>query len=381
MNIPRSALAMLLLLPAAVGAQPDPQRSKGVLRGVVRDPNGAQVVGAQVIVQTREARAETDAVGRFTLRELPVGEVQLLVRRLGYKPDTVVATIDPASPRDLTIVLSPLPWTVSPVVVKGRQGLLGPMAGFYAREGQGHGTFFTAEDITKRNLTAMSQLMRSVPGAQITTRRGQPVLRFRGSRVAPQFFLDGVPMSGQEFNINSFDPRSFAGIEIYPGNATIPPQFSTSRINGENGGVIVLWTKEGDPRPRRSKRTDETAAAMVQRLIDQAEIFSADEVDAVAHADLSSVVLPIYPDSLFEQAIPGHVIAEFVVDANGRVRQETFGIVSSSHPGFSESVRRSVLNQRYFPARRRNAPVSQVVQQPFTFVPDSSVVGRRRNPK
>jgi hypothetical protein len=37
-------------------------------------------------------------------------------------------------------------------------------------------------------------------------------------------------------------PKSLAGIEVYAGSATIPPQF-----NGMNHGcgVILVWTKDG----------------------------------------------------------------------------------------------------------------------------------------
>jgi hypothetical protein len=57
---------------------------------------------------------------------------------------------------------------------------------------------------------------------------------------------------------------------------------------------------------------------------------------------------------------------------------ETFNIVTATHPAFGESVRRAVKDQRYRPALRKGNVVQQVVQQPFSFIPDSATTRRRR---
>ena len=57
-----------------------------------------------------------------------------------------------------------------------------------------------------------------------------------------QVYLDQVPLPSP-FNLELLPPpRDLAGIEVYAGPATIPPQF-----NGYNRGcgVILVWTKDG----------------------------------------------------------------------------------------------------------------------------------------
>ena len=63
----------------------------------------------------------------------------------------------------------------------------------------------------------------------------------------------------------------------------------------------------------------------------------------------------------------GNVIAEFVVNAEGRVEPGTLGIISSTHPLFADAVRRAVAVAIFTPALRAGKPVRQLVHQPFEF--------------
>jgi TonB family protein len=74
-----------------------------------------------------------------------------------------------------------------------------------------------------------------------------------------------------------------------------------------------------------------------------------------------------YPPSLFAAHTRGTVVAEFVVDGDGRVEKETFGIVSSTHPLFTDAVRRAVAGARFTPALKGGRTVRQLVHQPFEF--------------
>jgi TonB family protein len=97
-------------------------------------------------------------------------------------------------------------------------------------------------------------------------------------------------------------------------------------------------------------------------------VYTADQVDVPARPDSSALAMPLYPDSLHRQRIPGRVLAEFVVDTAGRPEPETIGIVSSTDPRFSASVVHALLEARFVPARLGGHPVRQLVQQPFSFV-------------
>jgi protein TonB len=72
---------------------------------------------------------------------------------------------------------------------------------------------------------------------------------------------------------------------------------------------------------------------------------------------------------LFAEKLSGSVVAEFVVGEDGRVEGETFGVVSSSHRLFTESVKRALGEAVFLPAIKDGRRVRQVVHQPFAFTP------------
>ena len=78
------------LIPTAAVAQ-----ATGTLAGtVVNERSGAPVADAQIAVEGRNIGTTTDAAGRFRFAGLTgSGEVQLTVRRIGFVPKTVAATI------------------------------------------------------------------------------------------------------------------------------------------------------------------------------------------------------------------------------------------------------------------------------------------------
>jgi hypothetical protein len=72
-------------------------------------------------------------------------------------------------------------------------------------------------------------------------------------------------------------------------------------------------------------------------------------------------------------------LAEFVVGTDGEAIMETFNAITTTHRSLVEPVRRAVREQRFMPAVRKGRVVQQVMQLPFTFVPDSTA-RRRRSP-
>ncbi|MGQ0538039.1 MAG: energy transducer TonB [Gemmatimonadaceae bacterium] len=74
-----------------------------------------------------------------------------------------------------------------------------------------------------------------------------------------------------------------------------------------------------------------------------------------------------YPDKLRERGICGEVFAVFVVDTLGNADMETFRIVRSTDPLFSQAVRDGVARSRFKPARLHTRLVRQLVHQPFAF--------------
>ena len=76
---------------------------------------------------------------------------------------------------------------------------------------------------------------------------------------------------------------------------------------------------------------------------------------------------PRYPAALRDAGVSGQVMAQFVVDTLGLVDTSTFKVIESSHEQFTESVRQTLPELRFTPARADGRKVKQLVQQPFLF--------------
>jgi len=83
----RCVIALVLAFPAAMFGQ------EGALRGVVADSGGAPIAGADVGIASLHKLTRTDDRGRFSFEKIPLGAVEVSVRRLGYEPQKVQATV------------------------------------------------------------------------------------------------------------------------------------------------------------------------------------------------------------------------------------------------------------------------------------------------
>jgi len=353
----------------------------GSVRGSVTTTFGLPIGGAYLRLSLpgrgTTTSVESDEDGKFNAVGVPSGTAWLVARRIGYRPDSVRVTVNDGETVDSRVQLERIAVELDRVQVIGRRDVTGPMAGFYKRMGQGAGRFFTASDIDKRNASRMSDMFRMVPGMRIESRGFQSAIRMRGSRCAPLVWLDAQPLFAAEVDLDAFDPRSFEGMEIYSGAASVPVEFQGNQRMSSACGTIVLWSKRGEMRERKRKKDEPTPTMRIAQMIDKGEAFVATDVDAVARPDSFNLIRPMYPDSLFDAQAPGRVIAEFVVSVNGEPNMDTFSAVTTTNRLFVEPVRRAVREQRFLPALRRGRPVPQVLQLPFDFVPDSTARRRR----
>lgn len=373
-----SVAGFAFAISAAAASGQGGQPATGGFRGVIRDQLGAPVGGAQISIAGSDMRGETDGLGEFAVTKANVGTLTIRVRRIGFRPDSTTVMVRAGESSPVEIVLTRFAVDLRPVVVNGRKELTGEMAGFYERRSHGFGHFYTREEIEKQNLSNMTDLFRMLPGAHVESRGSfQRVVRFRGSRCAPLTVLDGMGLFAGEFDLDALDPRSFEGIEVYSGPASVPVRFQGNRNISSSCGTIVLWSRQGELRPKRRKNGSPSPAAEIAKQVEDKSVFTASEVDVPARPDSTALVHPVYPDSLLERGLPGRVLAEFVVSASGEVVIETFSVVTATNDAFAESVRRVVHLQRYLPAQRKGQAVQQVVQQPFEFVPDPAAVRKR----
>ena len=226
------------------------------------------------------------------------------------------------------------------------------------------GVFITREQIEKDNPRTLNQLLQRTPG--ITTfrqRDGSVGLRMRDRTCAPLVWLDGSALPTGGVDLDTFQPNTLEGIELYLGSTSAPVRYSWSR-DLSNCGTILLWTRGSD---NDIPHETVTSPTQIEALVASLSVFTADQVDQPAALDSANPIEIPYPPSLFASHTRGTVVAEFVVDAEGRVEPGTLGIVSSSHPLFSAAVRQAVAKASFKAAIRAGRAVRQLVHQPFEF--------------
>ena len=367
--------------PDAAGAQPSAS-SHAVLAGVVRAEDDTPISGARVLVRApapgtgaapgAHAAVTADA-GAFRVDGLTPGWAEVVVQRLGFRPETLTVEVPQPDASRIVVPLRRVSQVLATVVVRATapRGLL---AGFEQRRAAGFGRFVTRADIERRRPQRTTDVLRNVPGLVIERgETGTPMPRFRNAVVGltgavcdPVFVLDGSPL-GPSLDLDALNPASIEGIELYSGIATVPPALRGARVPG-TCGVVAVWTRHGEaPVPH-------TAPAMtadsLDALVTAGRAFTADQVDVPALPLPGAVPVPAYPDALRAAHTAGRVVAEFVVDELGRPDETTFGVVSATHPDFADAVAAVLPTARFSPAARRGRAVRQVVHLPVLFDPE-----------
>ncbi len=374
----RVALLTLLALPVlAVTARLARAQSPGdsivPVTGFVRGADGLGIANAEVSITPKSTpgapitlgrRIFTDDSGSFKLTGVPSGAATIVVRRIGYTPITLETPLPPPVP--LAFQLQATAQTLRAVVVEERRRVYeGWLADFNRRRDMGFGRYITRSQIDARNATRASDLVRMIPGVQVSNSMRGTSLSIRGSRCQPLMWIDGSPAYAGPVDIDVFQPNSLDGIEIYSGPATVPVELRGPR-GEERCGVIAIWSRMPERRPKQSKRKPVTADEL-NKLIASATVYTAEQVDRAVQVDSGVPVEPFYPDSMKATRTPGSAIVEFVVDPEGRVETETVSVVVASHPQFGRAARDAVWSARFVPAVLGGRPVRQVVQLPIEF--------------
>jgi len=222
----------------------------GVLRGVVVDSADRKAItDADIMAASLRQVARSNDKGQFTLTKLPKGDLELTVRRLGYKPQTQTITLSGGERDSVMIELVGQAellhaMEIDEVERHRRQGI----EDFYVRRARGVGTFITRQQLEDLRSIEPTDALRSVPGVQLKrTRNGGNTVRFTGTGAPsrrdcpPNLWLDGQRMNGME--LDQISARDIEGIELYRGASTTPAQFWQGNSQTAFCGTIVVWSR------------------------------------------------------------------------------------------------------------------------------------------
>jgi hypothetical protein len=197
----------------------------------------------------------TDSVGRFSIRDVPSGEETVRVRLIGFAEDSVPIELRAGHTTDVTFLMDRDVLRMEEIDVTVDRPMRDELVEFYERRELGLGWFIGPGDIERRQPQRPSDLLRTVPGVEVTpVRFDKSTIRFRrsvGNRPCePSLFVDGIHTRAMD--LDDIDRSDLLALELYRGPAELPGEFSRS---ASDCGAIVAWTRVyGDPRSNRGEQ-------------------------------------------------------------------------------------------------------------------------------
>ena len=243
--------------------RPSRQAIAAVTGTVTDSMTGAALPGVVISVGGSGLETRSDSSGHFRVANVPPGAVQLLVRRLGYRPVVYSTRIGPGEtlrvPPEAT-ALSQAPTELEAITVEGDAPVPRYLRRFAERRAAGFGHFVTREEFEKWNPTETTDVLRRTPGLMVVANGnyggslplppgGVDTRRFviRSGRAATRgecpllLFLDGALIGNSFEDIDNFiSIEQIVAIEVYRGPSEMPAEFNTT---GSACGAIVFWTR------------------------------------------------------------------------------------------------------------------------------------------
>ncbi len=223
------------------GASGDPVEDAAVILRAVPDKGRPRGAGADSSV------AVSDQHGRFRLKEVRPGMYTVETTHIAYADRTDTVQVDLGSEMEIEIRMAERIIDLEPLEVTIRAEKL-LSVGFYERRKRGIGTYFTRDDILKRRIRNVSDLLSGVAGMRRTVdKTGRSFLSMRGVKTlqtdcSTQYFLDGVLSEVGRVGIDVVPANDVEGIEIYRGSSELPIQFDVGRAMC---GAVLIWTRDG----------------------------------------------------------------------------------------------------------------------------------------
>jgi TonB family protein len=189
-------------------------------------------------------------------------------------------------------------------------------------------------------------------------------------RVNPAFFL--IPVDRVPTKQRQLTPTEKNELARAPGSG------HRSAILSEGRSALPVEPERVQRRGLGGDAGDFVLGPMVRGLDSVFSILSVDE--AVTRYENSAA--PLYPPDLLHEHVEGAVVAEFIVDTLGQVDGISVQILTSSHPEFTLSVLRALVDMRFHPAIRGGRKVRQLVHQRFRFAiapPEQAGLHSRRD--
>lgn len=225
------------------------------------DSTERPIAGAEVLLPTLTKSTFTDDSGAFQLRDIPAGEHEVIVRRMGYLPLATRLVFTSREPLVHQIFLSKV-MVLDTIAVSATR----VMADFEDNRRLGLGHFLTRAELAKVEHLSIATILSQVPGLRIvgSANRAWPASTRISRLMSPpilddldvkrgampglcyaQVYLDNaVVYRGRPgeplFDLSTVNAAAIEAIEYYASPSQIPARYSN--VNS-TCGVLVIWTR------------------------------------------------------------------------------------------------------------------------------------------
>jgi len=218
MAVPLFGFTLALSTAATARAQ-EARTDRAAVRGVVvDDKTGTPLVGAYIGIQNRVTRTFTDEHGRFLLRDLPAGPVELMVEQLGYEAWSEVRTLEAGATAEIRIGITPDPVILPKIEVyadrlRARRNALATSVRAYDSAQLTASPAFNAMEFVQGRAVMPVRCPASIVATYCILRRGQVM--------APRIYVDDVPYPPGLETLQLFETFDVWFIEVLSAGAQI----------------------------------------------------------------------------------------------------------------------------------------------------------------
>jgi hypothetical protein len=251
LRIARFVLILSMCI-ASIGSRAAAQTTRpGIIDGLVTDTALVPIEGVGISILGTPVHVETGASGRFRIQQVPPGQYLIIVRRVGFRP--ISGMIDVSSEETVRLAYTMERAVVSlDTMVITEHALSMKMTEFEARRRDGSGQYITQDEIERRSPVSAVDLIRTLHGIKVIPSQGGGgrmsdfAVSTRMGGTGPSACKTDIIVDGVRWPPGDLDqlpsPKQIAGIEMYPGPATLPSQYV---IGGGWCGVLLIWTRDG----------------------------------------------------------------------------------------------------------------------------------------
>lgn len=238
--------------PSAVAAGPPDTAvaapGKSGISGRVVDTAGKAVFGATIQAISTLQSTASDSSGRFRIQGLTPGLVFIRVRKIGYMSEYFPLQTESGRVATLTVKLRPASGapSLARVEVRADARQEARMAGFYERMRKANGIFVEREELIRRNVSQITEVLRGRNGVNIIRdSNGQPIVFGRNltgaGYCAMGVILDGVFVNTTGLPVDQLvNTQDVRAIEVYKSGPSVPSEFQRRETDC---GAVVIWTR------------------------------------------------------------------------------------------------------------------------------------------